>query len=214
MKNVLKVVLGLLNTNREDAEQKPLSMISSFISGFTLMELLVVILIIGMLSSVAVPKYTQLLWKAKASNLLTITNSIGKSHQRYYDDNYECAPSLDSLDLGIDGALPLGPSVSRIHMIDDYVTVLDGKGNDDFEVLLVSQARQGCWTIGRFKKGPWERSGFGVIHTNNTGISKEHWGKTICIAEQYYTKSDFCEKFLSKSDDLFHTYGYNYLYNM
>ena len=181
--------------------------------GFTLTELLIVVLIIGILSSIAVPKYTKLIWKAKASNMQTIVNAIGKSHQRYYDDNYDCAPSLDSLDLGISD-LSLSPSVSSVIIYDDYATVLDGRGNDDFEVLLLSKDRQGCWTVGRFKKGPWAKSLLAVIHTTNTGISKQYWGKNICMSEQYYTKSNFCEEFLSTENDLFLSNARYKYYNM
>ena len=182
--------------------------------GFTLIELLVVVLIISILTTAAVPKYTEVMWKARTSNLLSITNSIARSHQRYYDDNYECATSLDSLDLGIGGDLTEAPSVSSVLLIDDYATVLDGRGNDDFEILLLSQRRQGCWTVGRFKKGPWAKSSFGFIHTNSTGLAETYWKQNICMEEQYYTKSNFCKKFLGTDDGLFRSATYYNLYTM
>ena len=182
--------------------------------GFTLIELLVVVLIISVLASMAVPKYTEVMWKARASNLLSITNSIARSHQRYYDDNYECATSLDSLDLGVGGDLTEPPSVSSVHLLDASGTVLDGRGNDDFEILLLSERRQGCWTMGRFKKGPWAKSGFGFIHTNSTGVPATYWKQNICMAEQYYTKSDFCKRFLGTEAGLFPGSYYHNLYTM
>ena len=52
--------------------------------GFTLMELLVVVLIIGILAAVAVPQYQKAVEKARLSEALTMVNSLQKAITVWY----------------------------------------------------------------------------------------------------------------------------------
>ncbi len=66
--------------------------------GFTLLELLVVVLIIGILAGIALPQYQMAVGKAKFSELKNITKSIAGAMQRYYltNDKYpQAAKDLD-----------------------------------------------------------------------------------------------------------------------
>ena len=52
--------------------------------GFTLIEMLIVVLIIGILAAIALPQYQLARDKAKFSSIMDLTNSIAATEQRYY----------------------------------------------------------------------------------------------------------------------------------
>ena len=52
--------------------------------GFTLVELLVVVLIIGVLSAIALPQYTTAVERSRSVEALSLLSSISDSVQRYY----------------------------------------------------------------------------------------------------------------------------------
>ena len=71
--------------------------------GFTLVELLVVVLIIGILSSVAVPRYTRSVRRAELIEGLTNGKTIYDAAIRHKSVNSEY-PTFDQIDVGFIGA--------------------------------------------------------------------------------------------------------------
>lgn len=69
--------------------------------GFTLLELLIVVLIIGILASIALPQYQMAVGKAKYSELKTITKSVQQAAQRYYLANNTYVGAKKNLDIEI-----------------------------------------------------------------------------------------------------------------
>lgn len=55
--------------------------------GFTLIEMLVVVLIIGILAGVALPQYENAVWKTRFAEVYTVTNAIEKSLSLYVLQN-------------------------------------------------------------------------------------------------------------------------------
>lgn len=57
--------------------------------GFTLIEVLVVVLIIGILSAIALPQYTKAVAKSRATQGLVMLKSIASAYHTYYMANGE-----------------------------------------------------------------------------------------------------------------------------
>lgn len=67
--------------------------------GFTLVELLVVVLIIGILAAIALPQYTSAVEKAKSSEAVNLLASITHAAERYRMQHNSWPTSLSALDI-------------------------------------------------------------------------------------------------------------------
>lgn len=86
--------------------------------GFTLIEMLVVVLIIGILASVALPQYKYVVAKAKFTQLLTATKAIKDAQTRYMLAHNERSLDLSALDIDIEGGTYGPGSYSNANMKD------------------------------------------------------------------------------------------------
>jgi type IV pilus assembly protein PilA len=72
-------------------------------SGFTLIEVLVVALILGLLSVVAIPNFIGQIGKAKESEIKGIIGAIGRAQQAYHFEKHTFATSINLLNDGNSG---------------------------------------------------------------------------------------------------------------
>ncbi len=67
---------------------------------FTLIEILVVVLIIGILAAIAVPQYQKAVAKAELRQIVSLTRSVKEAEELYYLANGKYAP-IEDLDIDI-----------------------------------------------------------------------------------------------------------------
>ncbi len=74
--------------------------------GFSLLELLVVILIIGLLAAIALPQYQKVIERSKMHEAVIILKSIAEAQQRYYmiHNRYLTCDETEGLDIDIQGS--------------------------------------------------------------------------------------------------------------
>jgi prepilin-type N-terminal cleavage/methylation domain len=67
--------------------------------GFTLLEVLIVVIIIGILASIALPQYTATIEKSKSAEAATNIGSIRTALDRYWYQNGSITTTLSNLDI-------------------------------------------------------------------------------------------------------------------
>ena len=71
--------------------------------GFTLLELLVVVLIIGILAAIVLPQYQMAIMKSRYATLIDMVRVMYEAEQRYYMVHDKYAPTFEGLDIDLSG---------------------------------------------------------------------------------------------------------------
>lgn len=96
-------------------------------SGFTILELMVVLIIVGMLTAMALPSFLSQSNKARRSEAQTYMGSINRGQQAYYIEKQIFAPALENLELGLSESQSYNYSVARADQLES-VAKADPKG--------------------------------------------------------------------------------------
>jgi len=125
-------------------------------AGFTLVELLVVVLIIGILAAVALPQYQKAVEKSRAAQVLPLVRSLGNAARVYYMENGTDPSSLNDLDV----------SLSSFSGNTQWFTgLVDTRSNESWSVQLFPTIH--AVLVGRIS-GEYQGAGFAYFY--------EAWG--------------------------------------
>lgn len=80
--------------------------------GFTLVELLVVVLIVGILAAVALPQYEKAVAKSRAASILPLAKTVLNAQEAYFMAHGQYASSWDDLD--VEMPVPLSTTPVKI----------------------------------------------------------------------------------------------------
>ena len=161
--------------------------------GFSLLELLVVILIIGILAAVALPQYYKSKEKAEAVELQIIVKALHESQQRYYMVNNAFAEKFDELDVNIEDYKRGGSEIlSGFHKTDCF---------SNNKNLIFTNGYNQCAVR---KTGKYLRSGFCIRGVDSDDL---YANKLYCYEHGI---SGFCPKLFNCN--FINNSGSNYYY--
>ena len=162
--------------------------------GFSLLELLVVILIIGVIAAIALPQYQKAVWKSRAANLYTQIVPIGSAIQRYYMVHNTWVTDFNDIDIDI----PI-ESTTGTKCVMDFggYSLKEGEGF----ALKIQGPPTGAAAYALFTKGPYRCAGFGYYPPHDITGSKLFCVEIIYQGNFHGQRGDFCEKVM----------GYSYL---
>jgi type IV pilus assembly protein PilE len=137
------------------------------VKGFTLIELMIVVVIIGVLSAIAIPGYTAYVLKSHRSSAVTGVLELASRQARYYTTHNRYTTSLITLGYASD-PMPLDSATSRY--FDLSVQEADV---DSFIIRAVPYGKQTSDVCGTFSYDD-----LGAMKANGaTTLVKECWKK-------------------------------------
>lgn len=87
---------------------------SKYKRGFTLIEVLVVVMILGVLAAISVPAYNKIIRKSRVSDGLNVLELLSSAEEKYYMQNEGYTSRLSRLNIPIKGEWQYGSAVDQL----------------------------------------------------------------------------------------------------
>ena len=75
-------------------------------NGFTLIEMMIVVAVIGIIAAIAVPSYSQYMFDARRTDAIAFLSEVAGEQQRYFSENNEYATAMSDLGYGTADTFP------------------------------------------------------------------------------------------------------------
>ena len=146
--------------------------------GFTLMELLTVVVIIGLLTSIALPIYRKAVEKSKASDALTAMQAVAKSEHELYLVKNKYTKDFTDLDIDLKGEIEnskLKTAYYNYELLDNGI--LATRTNKEYslykdyelqQIMCSPSEHYICDSFGKLTKEPCQKIGMAWANSNST----------------------------------------------
>ena len=156
-------------------------------SGFTLVELLIVILIIGLLSAISIPMYKKAVEKSKVADALSTMQAVSKSEHGWYLVRNNYTKDFANLDIDLydkEGNKANNNTLESINYTYELLDsgILASRTNGEYSIYQDYDTKQImctpgthfiCDNLGAFTKEPCEKVGLAWANTNSTCYANE-----------------------------------------
>ncbi len=149
-------------------------------TGFTLIEILIVVLIIGLLASIALPGYRKAVEKSKASEALSNLSALSKSEHSFYLAKNKYTQDFSDLDIQLQGTMDDEDEVLKTEYFDYKLLstgILASRNNKEYSIYRDYETNQImctpgthyiCDDLGAFTKTACENANMAWANTNST----------------------------------------------
>lgn len=163
--------------------------------GFTLVELLVVVLIIGILAAMAMPHYEKAVWEARASQLFVSVRSLANAQENFFLKTGRYAKTFQGLSYDFNNLESVGqssvglttPGTDAVRYKNLFELVINIRGDSEGSFSFSS---------GFFIEGRYKGSGIMFVHREGKGTLQK---KMYCgeIVSKVIKAGDFCKDVMS-----------------
>jgi len=118
-------------------------------NGFTLMELMVVVLIVAILAAIGLPQYFKVIEKQRGTEALGILAAINKAQERFFLINDRFTEDFTDLDLDFVelDTNPPAPPTGAVFNTRAFIFTLNG--TDDDSGVVTAERRDNSYTLER-----------------------------------------------------------------
>lgn len=99
-------------------------------SGFTLVEILIVVVILGILAAIVIPQFTDASTEAKESRLMSDLQSMRAQIELYKIQHNDCFPGVPNAAVGHTASISFDDAMTKYTTVDGELAALQQPGQD------------------------------------------------------------------------------------